>query len=191
MKRIIIIFLILWPLSAGASIESIIKNYEFTKSIEQPQPDILNNPRLLLIPSICPVRGGYITSGFGRRRPPCRHASSLHKGIDISKADKRNVPVVASGGGTIVYTGRMGGYGNTIIIEHWDGVRTQYGHLKVILVRVGDTVSRWDKIGVMGSTGVSTAPHLDYKVLVRKNGRWKAVDPLDWIQEEVPFKYEI
>ncbi len=86
----------------------------------------------------------------------------MHKGIDIS--GHSGTPIVAPREGKVTFTGWKGGYGNTIIIEHPDNFKTLYAHLKAIKVKVGDTVKMGDVIGLMGSTGRSTGPHLHFEV---------------------------
>jgi murein DD-endopeptidase MepM/ murein hydrolase activator NlpD len=104
---------------------------------------------------------GTVYSLFGYRW------AQMHAGIDIS--GKSGTPVVAARDGTVTFAGRRGGYGNLIIIGHADNYETYYGHLSAILVKVGDAVKRGQKIGLMGSTGKSTGPHLHFEV--RKDGK--------------------
>ncbi len=86
----------------------------------------------------------------------------MHSGLDISA--NAGIPVLAGGDATVVYAGRKGGYGNLVILKHGDGYETYYGHLSVISVSVGDTVAKGKKIGLIGSTGKSTGPHLHFEV---------------------------
>ena len=81
--------------------------------------------------------------------------------------------VQATGSGTVVTAGRTGGYGNLVEIDHGSGLSTRYAHLSRVLVKAGDTVDAGETIGLSGSTGRSTGPHLHYEV--RRNGR--ASDP--------------
>lgn len=117
---------------------------------------------------------GQITSGFGYRSSPTAGASSYHQGIDI--AASRGSVVSAADGGRVVYAGYNGGYGNQIIIQHDDGTQTYYSHLDYISVRKGQSVSQKQYIGNVGSTGISTGPHLDFRVNV--GGQF--VDPLKY-----------
>jgi len=82
--------------------------------------------------------------------------------------------------GIVILAGWQGGYGNTIMIHHGSGITTLYGHLKKILVRRGQIISRGEVIGLVGSTGVSTGPHLHYEI--RING--KRVDPMNYLQQK-------
>lgn len=86
--------------------------------------------------------------------------------------------VVAAENGVVIYTGWYGGYGNTIIIDHGGGVSTRYSHLQKILVKEGQAIKKGDRIGLVGSTGWSTGPHLDFGVI--KDG--KHVNPWDWLK---------
>lgn len=117
---------------------------------------------------------GQITSGFGYRSSPTAGASSYHQGIDI--AASRGSVVSAADGGRVVYAGYNGGYGNQIVIQHDDGTQTYYSHLDHISVRKGQSVSQKQYIGNVGSTGISTGPHLDFRVNV--GGQF--VDPLKY-----------
>jgi murein DD-endopeptidase MepM/ murein hydrolase activator NlpD len=123
---------------------------------------------------IFPVHGGRITSDYGVRSNPFDEFgfAQFHAGLDI--AIPQGTPVVAAGKGTVVFSGWDGGYGNVVIIEHADGkVTTRYAHLSRYDVSEGDTVASGQQIGLVGSTGRSTGPHLHYEV--RIDG--KTVDP--------------
>jgi len=86
----------------------------------------------------------------------------MHAGLDISA--NSGTPVLAAKDGTVVYAGRKGGYGNLVILRHADGYETYYGHLSVISVTTGGSVTKGQKIGLVGSTGKSTGPHLHFEV---------------------------
>jgi murein DD-endopeptidase MepM/ murein hydrolase activator NlpD len=113
-----------------------------------------------------------LTSAFGWRRDPVTGRSKFHRGIDLKAAE--GDPVSATGGGRVVFSGRNGGYGNSVVIEHANGVQTRYAHLSTALVNAGDEVSEGQPIGLAGHTGRATGPHVHYEVLAQ--GR--AVDPL-------------
>lgn len=115
--------------------------------------------------------GGDITSGFGYRDDVAGVGSSDHMGIDIGAAE--GTPVGAAGAGTVTQAGWYGGYGNAVIIDHGNGLETLYGHLSQVLVNVGDLVTQLQTIGLVGSTGNSTGPHLHFGVM--EDGAW--VDP--------------
>ena len=118
---------------------------------------------------------GPITSYFGYRNAPTAGASSNHPAIDIGAS--QGSPVVAADGGTVISAGNAGGYGNQVAIQHENGAVTYYSHLYGWNVKVGDQVSQGQQIGQVGSTGISTGPHLDFKVEI--NGQ--PVDPLKYL----------
>lgn len=123
-----------------------------------------------------PVIGG-ITSGFGMRRHPILGGAPLfHTGIDISAS--YGTPVRASASGRVIFAGWYGGYGNMVILDHGGNISTVYGHLSRIVVKIGEEVAEGDVIGYVGSTGLSTGPHLHFEV--RING--DPVDPLNWLR---------
>lgn len=126
-------------------------------------------------PSIWPAKG-FLASGFGNRIDPIGGYREFHAGLDISAPT--GSPAVASAEGLVLETGWMTGYGNTVILSHGNGYTTLYGHLSKILVEPGQNVKRWDKIGLVGSTGRSTGPHLHYEV--HRNGN--AVNPLPYLK---------
>jgi len=128
-------------------------------------------------PSGWPVQGAEITDRFGMRWSPFGYGLQFHDGIDLGQ--DYGAPVTATGAGTVVYVGWLeGGYGNTVIIDHGYGFRTLYAHLDDWNVEWGEEVSRGDLIGWVGSTGLSTGPHLHYEVLV--NG--EPTDPLPYME---------
>jgi len=118
-----------------------------------------------------PVNGARLSSGFGMRFHPILNYSRMHQGIDF--AAPTGTPVVASAGGRVAQAGWGGGYGNLIVIDHGKGMRTRYAHLHRMNVKTGQQVSQGQVIGQVGSTGMSTGPHLHYEVW--QNGR--PVDP--------------
>ncbi len=117
-----------------------------------------------------------ISSPFGYRVHPVFKTKKFHSGIDIPAPS--GVTVNAAADGRVIHSGRLGGYGNTIIIDHGGGVVTLYGHNSSLLVSTGTNVSRGTPIARIGSTGVSTGPHLHFEV--RKNG--SCISPLSWLK---------
>ena len=117
-----------------------------------------------------------VTSDYGWRIHPILKTKRFHDGIDIGAPTGSSV--VAADDGVVIYTGWYGGYGNTIIVDHGGGISTQYSHLSKILVENGEKVSKGDEIGLVGSTGLSTGPHLHFTV--RKNG--ELANPWNWLK---------
>jgi murein DD-endopeptidase MepM/ murein hydrolase activator NlpD len=115
---------------------------------------------------ILPVEGK-ITSGFGYRTHPIFHVRKMHTGVDIGA--KYGTPIHAAGGGVVVFAGRWGGYGNCVIVDHGGGLATLYGHCSSLSVGEGQTVKQGQTIARVGSTGLSTGPHLHFET--RRNGR--------------------
>ena len=128
-------------------------------------------------PSIWPVRG-YLSAGFGNRKDPFTGMPDFHPGIDISTP--RGTKVVAPADGVVIFTGKKGGYGNAIVIDHGYGIVTRYAHLDGFNVHPGQRIRRGDVIGFVGSTGRSTAPHLHYEVWVNDQTR----NPIQFIIDE-------
>lgn len=126
-------------------------------------------------PSIWPTQG-WLSRGFGRQFDPFTGEEEMHTGLDI--ANRTGTQIYAPAGGRIVGAGPIiAGMGNAIVIDHGYGLQTRYGHLSKVLVRSGQRVNRGDVLGLMGSTGHSTGPHLHYEVF--QDGR--AVDPKQYI----------
>lgn len=111
---------------------------------------------------IAPAKGK-MTSKYGYRENPVTKKYSFHKGIDI--AAPKGTKVVASARGTVVTSQYMNnGYGNCVVIEHANSVKTLYAHLEKRLVKAGDIVQQGQQIGTVGATGRATGPHLHYEV---------------------------
>jgi murein DD-endopeptidase MepM/ murein hydrolase activator NlpD len=112
-----------------------------------------------------PIPFGRVTSRFTmRRKHPIDGVVRPHLGIDL--AAPRGTPVLATAEGRVEFVGRKGGFGKTIILNHHGGYKTYYGHLNRYAkgLKRGDTVQQKDIIGYVGSTGISTGPHLDYRI---------------------------
>jgi len=126
-----------------------------------------------------PVRNARISSGFTLRRfHPILKRYRAHLGMDY--AAPRGTPILAAGSGTVIFAGRTRGYGNVIKIRHSDGYVTLYAHQKAFRrgMRVGKRVKQGEVIGYVGSTGLSTGPHLHFGLY--KNGR--AINPARVVQ---------
>jgi murein DD-endopeptidase MepM/ murein hydrolase activator NlpD len=114
-------------------------------------------------PSLWPTRG-WVTSDWGIRLDPYSAERMMHRGLDI--ATPHGQAVVTPSDGTVVFNGTEGGYGKVLVIDHGYGVKTRYGHLSEIFVKLGDRVTRGQKVAAVGNTGRSTGPHLHYEVRV-------------------------
>jgi murein DD-endopeptidase MepM/ murein hydrolase activator NlpD len=144
---------------------------------------------LACIPAIQPVRNTDLkrmASGYGYRIDPIYKTRRMHSGMDFT-ADK-GTEVYATGDGVIELVERKRwGYGKQIVINHGFGYKTRYAHLSEFKVRRGQKVKRGDLIGLVGSTGKSTGPHLHYEVL--RNNR--AVNPIGYYHSDLtPEQYE-
>ena len=132
------------------------------------------------IPSIYPVnpKTVQLTSPFGARFHPIRQEIVFHEGVDL--AGPAGQDVYATGDGVVESTEvNFSGYGNVIVIDHGFGYKTRYAHLQEIKVIAGQIVIRGDKIGKLGSSGLSTGPHLHYEVLYRgvQVNPWNFLNP--------------
>jgi len=112
-------------------------------------------------PAIQPTTG-WISSGFGYRKSPFTGLKEFHRGLDI--ATREGTPIIAPADGIVIFTGKKGGLGRLLTINHGHGIITRYAHLQKSLLKRGSHVKRGDKIALVGNTGRSTAPHLHYEV---------------------------
>lgn len=119
-----------------------------------------------------PVAWSRISSGFGVRRHPIHKTRRRHDGYDM--VARHGAPVYAGQSGTVVFAGWKGGYGNVIEVRH-SQITTLYGHLSEVHVQPGQHVKKKQLIGRVGSTGISTGPHLHFEV--RNNSTGRAVRP--------------
>ncbi|MBI2154311.1 MAG: M23 family metallopeptidase [Candidatus Rokubacteria bacterium] len=129
---------------------------------------------LAALPSRWPVRGA-VNSEYGRRLSPWTGVPEFHSGIDISS--ERGTSVKAPAPGTIIFAGSQGDYGNTVILDHGNDIRSLYGHLQKIQVTKGQQVQRGQVIALSGNTGKTSGPHLHYEILVKG----QAVNPRGYL----------
>ncbi len=134
--------------------------------------------RLDHTPSIWPAKG-WRSRGFGMKFDPFTGYKRMHRGIDI--ANQRGTSIIAAADGKVVRASSSGGLGKMIVVNHGYGFETRYAHLSQYKVKVGQRIKRGQIVGLMGSTGYSTGPHLHYEV--RRNG--KAVNPIKYILNEM------
>ncbi|WP_199762835.1 M23 family metallopeptidase [Bradyrhizobium guangdongense] len=138
------------------------------------------NRTLALVPYRKPVIGEVeFTSGFGVRSDPFLGRPAMHTGLDFRAASGDPVRVTANG--KVVSAGWSGGYGRMVEVDHGNGLSTRYGHLSEINVRVGEIVKIGQVIGLVGSTGRSTGPHLHYETRIEG----EAVDPQKFLRAGV------
>lgn len=121
-----------------------------------------HSDELKIIPSIRPVREGYLGSGFGYRDDPFTGKVRFHYGQDF--AVNTGTKIYAPADGKIKFAQNQGGYGKVVKIDHGNGFRTIYAHLSKIKVKYGAKVKRGDLIAISGNTGRSAGPHLHYEV---------------------------
>jgi murein DD-endopeptidase MepM/ murein hydrolase activator NlpD len=175
--------------SRGISPTPNVTNFSQTvasEPINVPQPN--NVPAVPTLPNgshaelIYPLMNpAPVTSRFGWRTHPLTGSRRFHSGIDIGAAS--GTPVVATAAGTVVSAGWNGGYGKAIIIQHNDVQQTLYGHLSEISVQPGQQIAQGSVIGLVGSTGNSTGPHLHFESRSPgANNAWVAVDPTQDVQ---------
>lgn len=143
-----------------------------TPAILPGKPVTLGPTSGFAMPAGMPVAARALTSGFGLRFHPLLNERRAHLGVDLAAAS--GSPIVATSPGVVSAEGYYGGYGDLVVINHGGGVETRYGHMSRSNVVAGQHVQRGDVIGYVGSTGLSTGPHLHYEV--RIDGQ--AVDPI-------------
>ncbi len=122
-----------------------------------------------------PTPGNYnVTSPYGNRYHPITRKYRMHTGIDIGAPS--GASIVAANDGVVIFSGWNGGYGQCIIIDHGGGIATLYAHNSSLSAKKGQEVKRGEQIAKVGSTGLSTGPHLHFEV--RENG--STVDPMKY-----------
>ena len=124
---------------------------------------------------INPLPSGRLTSTYGPRRHPIYGTTRTHTGIDL--AAPTGTPIIAAAAGLVVWSGYRGGYGNTVIIDHGGSMATLYAHQSSLSVAEGSVVAVGDTVGLVGSTGYSTGPHLHFEVRIDGN----PVDPMPYL----------
>lgn len=143
------------PANADAQFRSLFQTWRKLDVLEQ---------TVIAIPSMQPVDNIKLTSSFGVRSDPFNGSAAMHAGVDIP--GPQGTPIYATADGVVGRSGRYGGYGNLITVNHGKGIETRYGHLSKLLVAPNARVTRGQLIGLMGSTGRSTGSHLHYEVRI-------------------------
>ena len=167
--------------------------YLQSKSLDTIQKMTMEREEMLAsVPSIKPIRvdrlkrGIHMLSGFGMRFHPVHKVLRMHKGLDFTSPT--GTAIQATGNGTIIKVRKSRtGYGRHVVIDHGFGYKTLYAHMKDIEVQVGDKVLKGQRIGTVGNTGTSTAPHLHYEV----HYMGKAVNPIHYCMDGLtPEEYQ-
>lgn len=128
------------------------------------------------IPSLNPLNGSALTSGFGMRTHPVLGGRRGHRGIDL--ASPSGTPIRATADGVVSRADWFSSYGLYVSLEHGGQIQTRYGHMSRLNVAPGQQVKKGDIIGYVGSTGRSTGPHLHYEVRIAGT----AVNPVPYMQ---------
>ncbi len=153
------------------------------KSLEEIRSKAASKSNALLhIPAIQPISNKDLTrlaSGFGMRRHPILGISRMHDGLDFTAP--RGTPIYASANGTVKTAGGQNGYGTTVVIDHGNGYETLYAHMSKLNTRAGAQVKRGQVIGYVGSTGLSSGPHLHYEI--KKDG--VKINPISYFYNDL------
>ncbi len=129
-----------------------------------PQASASPSTRISLV---YPVMGPRMSSDFGLRRHPIRKHHAHHHGVDLAAPQGAPIRVIAAG--QVVYADPLGGYGKVVVIKHASGLTSHYGHCETLGVSIGQMVRPGDILGTVGSTGLSTGPHLHFEI--RQDGK--------------------
>lgn len=132
------------------------------QSLADDHPAAENPPAAADPAFTCPMKTGYVSSPYGNRIHPVKKVKMLHRGIDI--AAPRGSDIYAAAAGTVTFSNFKENYGNTVILRHADGYTTLYSQMDTILVSSGQQVDAGALIGLVGDSGLSTAPHLHFEL---------------------------
>ena len=176
----------LWPMDSTLSKTAFTVEYDLgalerrarlmAASLEEASDSLLAHRDILeATPSILPAAGVLSSRFSASRLHPIFHRALPHEGVDISAP--QGTPILATAKGTVTFAGWMSGLGNTVEIDHGYGYVTRYGHASKLLVRRGQEVTRGEVIARVGSTGISTSPHLHYEIHVGG----VAVNPMNYV----------
>ena len=165
-----------------ASQHVLVASKKVSQEVQFELPKLLSLDNKIIHISHFPVRNGYLSSRFGMRKDPFNGKRKMHEGIDI--AARLGSTINPVGDGEVIFVGHKSGYGKTIEIRHGKTIVTRYAHLKKILVKKGQKVTKTDIIAKVGNTGRSTGPHLHLEVSI--NGR--RVNPQIFLVESLAKK---
>ena len=136
------------------------------------------------VPQFMPADIRMISSGFGYRSDPINGQAAMHPGLDFR--GPLGSPIHAAANGTVTFVGTKSGYGKVVEVSHGNGMLTRYAHMSAWRARVGQPVSAGDVIGLIGSTGRSTGPHLHFEVRIND----RAVNPRPFLESAPPVLEE-
>jgi murein DD-endopeptidase MepM/ murein hydrolase activator NlpD len=128
-----------------------------------------------MLPNSSPVRAGYNSSSYGWRIDPFNGHKAFHEGLDFPA--NSGTPILAAADGIVIAAEHTPDYGNIVKINHGSGLETRYAHASQMLVKVGERVTKGQRVALVGNTGRSTGPHLHYEI--RLNGN--ALDPRQYL----------
>ena len=151
----------------GGKVEKILKNADdlgYYKEVMQ------------YVPIGKPLWSLWVSSSYGTRSDPFKRSKAYHKGVDLASRAGNQIRTKAKG--KVIRSEYAGGYGNLVVIDHGNGFKTKYAHMRKAYVKKGDYVEYDDVVGEVGSTGRSTGPHLHYEILYND----RDVDPMPFIK---------
>jgi murein DD-endopeptidase MepM/ murein hydrolase activator NlpD len=151
-------------------------DWAFSEDFSVPRWQGVSSGKALPLPAEYVSR---VASPFGMRLHPIYHRWRFHNGVDFAAPE--GTPVFAFSSGLVVWAGSMGGYGLAVVIDH-GGYKTLYAHLSRVDARPGREVAAGEKIGEVGTTGVSTGPHLHFTVWEVEDGVLRPVDPMSYLR---------
>ncbi len=129
-----------------------------------------------VFPAGRPITKGWLSSKYGTRNDPFTGKPEFHKGVDL--AGKEGSGIISVAAGVVTWAGKRYGYGNLVEVTHGNGYVTRYGHAKEVLVKMGETIKKGQKVALLGNTGRSTGPHVHFEVWMDGH----TVDPSKYIQ---------
>ncbi|MGE0079084.1 MAG: M23 family metallopeptidase [Bacteroidales bacterium] len=165
------------------------RSYIQSRSFDEVAEMAKNKERMIeCVPAIQPISVKNlvrISDFYGFRKDPMTKLRTMHQGIDF--AGPMGTPVYSTGDGVVVDAAySFSGYGYNVIIDHGFGYKTRYAHLSKVSVKIGDKVKRAEMVGLLGSSGKSTGPHLHYEVIIRN----KPVNPINYFNDMTEEDYE-